>query len=168
LLPEAEQVLAVTSTLAVLEGLHQQITRLEKAVTKRLKHTPAYEQLLTVEGIGEILAQTIILETGNLGRFPSVGDSAAYCRCVRSTKLSNGKRKGQGTVKNGHPSLEWASMEAAQFAIRFHPRVQRFSQRKLAKGPLRLARKSVAHTLARACYYIMRDLVPFDVHKAFG
>ena len=43
-------------------------------------------------------------------------------------------------------------MEAAQFAIRFSPTVQRFYQRKLA----------------RACYYSMRDLVPFDVHKAFG
>jgi len=31
-----------------------------------------------------------------------------------------------------------------------------------------IARKAVAHKLARACYYIMRDLVPFDVHKAFG
>ncbi len=31
-----------------------------------------------------------------------------------------------------------------------------------------LARKTVAHKLARACYYIMRDLVPFDAMKAFG
>jgi len=168
LLPEAAQVLAVTSTLAVLEGLHPQIPSLEKAVTTRLKHTPAYEPLLTVEGIGEMLAQTIVLETGNIGRFPAVGDSAAYCRCVRSTKLSNGQQTGQGNVKNGHPSLEWASMEAAPCAIRFNPRVQRFYQRKLAKSPLMLARKSVAHKLARACYYMMRDLVPFNVHKAFG
>jgi transposase len=168
LLSEAEQGLAVTSPLAVLAGLHQQITRLEKAVPKRLKHTPAYEQLLTVEGIGEILAQTIVLATGHIGRFPSVGDYASYCRCVRSTKLSNGKRKGQGNVKNGKPYLAWAYMEAAQFAIRFNPRVQRFYQRQLAKSHLMLARKSVAHTLARACYYMMRDLVPVDVHKAFG
>ena len=109
MLSEAEQVLAVPSTLAVWEGLHQQSTRLEKAVTKRLQHPPAYEQLLTVEGIGEILAQTIVLETGNLGRFPSVGDYAAYCRGVRSIKRSNGKRKGQGNGKNGQPYLAWAS-----------------------------------------------------------
>jgi hypothetical protein len=53
-------------------------------------------------------------------------------------------------------------MEAAQFAIRFTPIVQRFYQRKAAKRHLMVARKSVAHKLARACYYIMRDLVPFD------
>ena len=59
-------------------------------------------------------------------------------------------------------------MEAAQFAIRFSPTVQRFYQRKQAKGHLMVARKAVAHKLSRACYYIMRDLVPFEVHKAFG
>jgi transposase len=61
-------------------------------------------------------------------------------------------------------------MEAAQFAIRFQPHVQRFYQRKLAKSNKNtvLARKAMAHKLARACYYIMRDHVPFHALKAFG
>jgi len=168
MLPEADQVLAVTSSLAVLDCLRHQIKSLEKAVLKRLKHSPASEQLLTVDGIGAILAQTIVLETGHIGRFPTVGHYASYCRCVTSTKISNGKRKGQGNVKNGNPYLEWAYMEAAQFAIRFSVQVQRFYQRKEAKSHMMLARKAVAHKLSRACYYIMRDLVPFDVQKAFG
>jgi transposase len=170
LLPEADQVLAVTSSLAVLDCLSQQIKTLEQTIQKRLKHTPAYEQLLTVDGIGTILAQTITLETGTIGRFPTVGNYASYCRCVDSTKISNGKRKGQGNVKNGNPYLGWAYMEAAQFALRFNPSAQRFYQRKLAqsKNNTILARKAVAHKLARACYYIMRDLVPFDAMKAFG
>jgi transposase len=168
LLPEAHQVLAVTSSLALLACLSQQIKTLEKAVTTSLQHTPAYEQLLSVDGIGTILAQTIVLETGHIGRFPTVGHYASYCRCVTSTKISNGKRKGQGNSKNGNPYLEWAYMEAAQFAIRFSPTVQRFYQRKQTKSHLMVARKAVAHKLSRACYYIMRDLVPFEVHKAFG
>jgi transposase len=170
LLSEVDQVLAVTSSLAVLDCLSQQIKTLEQTVHKRLKHTPAYEQLLTVDGIGTILAQTITLESGDMGRFPTVGNYASYCRCVNSTKISNGKRKGQGNVKNGNPYLGWAYMEAAQFALRFNARAQRFYQRKLAKSNNNtiLARKPVAHKLARACYYIMRDLVPFDAMKAFG
>ena len=61
-------------------------------------------------------------------------------------------------------------MEAAQFAMRFQPEAQRFSQRKLAKSRNNtvLARKAVAHKLSRACYYMMRDLVPFEATKAFG
>ena len=168
LLPEPDQVLAVTSSLAVLHCLGQQIKALEKLVHKRLQHTPAYEQLQTVDGIGTILAQTIVLETGDIRRFPTVGNYASYCRCVKSRNISNGKRKGQGNVKNGTPYLEWAYMEAAQVALRFRPTVQRFYQRQQAKSPLMIARKAVAHQLARACYYMMRDLVPFNVHQAFG
>jgi len=82
MLSNPEQVLAVTSSLAVLHCLGQQIKTLEKAVQKRLKHTPAYAPLQTVDGIGTILAQTIVLETGDMGRFPPVGNDASYCRCV--------------------------------------------------------------------------------------
>jgi transposase len=170
LLADETQVLAVTSSLVVLDCLKHQIKTLEKTVHKHLHHTPSYEQLLTVQGIGTILAQTISLETGAISRFPTVGHSASYCRCVDSTKLSNGKRKGTGNVKNGNPYLAWAYMEAAQFALRFQPAAQRFYQRKLAKSRNNtiLARKAVAHKLARACYYMMRDLVPYEATKAFG
>jgi transposase len=99
-----------------------------------------------------------------------VGHYASYCRCVDSTKISNGKCKGQGHGKHGNPSLSWAYREAAQYAMRFQPAAQRFYQRKLAKSHKHtiVARKAVAHKLARACYDIMRDLVPLDATKACG
>ena len=109
---------------------------------------------------------------GNRGDQPLSpgGNSASYCRCVDSTQISNGKRNGTGNVKNGHPYLAWAYMEAAQCALRFQPGAQRFDQHKLAQSRNNtvLARKAVAHKLARACYDIMRDLVPFEATQAFG
>src|SRR5499425_2008192 len=59
LLTEEPQVLAITSSLTVLDCLQHQIKTLEQTVQKRLHHTPSYEQLLTVGGIGPIFAQTI-------------------------------------------------------------------------------------------------------------
>lgn len=85
-----------------------------------------------------------------------------------STQVSNGKRQGQGNVKNGNPYLGWAYAEAAHCAMRFNPNVQRYYQRKLAHTTTPGARKTVAHKLARACYHMMRDQVPFDAGKAFG
>src|SRR5262245_32430009 len=95
LLAEESQVLAVTSSLVVLNCLRQQIKRLEQSVHQRLHHTPAYEQLLTVQGIGTILAQTITLETGVISRFPTVGNYASYCRCVdsRSSAMASAKAR---------------------------------------------------------------------------
>src|ERR671938_1880967 len=68
-LTEESQVLAVTSSLLVLDCLRQQIKTLEKTMHQCLNHTRSYEQLLTVQGIGMILAHTITLETGAIKRF---------------------------------------------------------------------------------------------------
>ena len=46
--------------------------------------------------------------------------------------------------------------------------MHRYYQRKQAKTNVPVARKTVAPKLARACYDMMRDQVPFDVAKAFG
>ncbi|GJL63969.1 MAG: hypothetical protein NPIRA04_26230 [Nitrospirales bacterium] len=114
------------------------------------------------------MALTIMLETGELRRFPSVGQFASYCRCVGSTKLSNGKRKGQGNTKNGNKYLAWAFVEAAYFAIRYEPKIRQFYDRKLSKTKVVVARKAAAHKLARACYDVMRDAVPFEVTRVFA
>ena len=59
-------------------------------------------------GIGEMLATTIMLETGHIGRFAQVGNFSSYCRCVESLRESNGKKKGEGNTKNGNKYLAWA------------------------------------------------------------
>jgi transposase len=168
LLPQADRALTVKSNLAVYRCLIEEIDRLEKVVKQRLKLRPSFQPLLTVDGIGVILGLTIMLETGEIGRFPRVGNFASYCRCVDSQKLSNGKRKGSGNTKNGNKYLAWAFVEVANFAIRYNPRAKRFYQRKKERTNGIVAIKAVAHKLARACYYILRDQVPFEVEKAFG
>jgi len=168
LLPNQDLALAVKANLAMIKCADEQIDILERTVTERIKLREEFSFLKTVPGIGQILALTIMLETGQIQRFPTVGDYASYCRCVGSQKLSNGKKKGSGNTKNGNKYLAWAFVEAAHFAIRFNSKIKSFYQRKKAKTQGVVAIKAVAHKLCRACYYIMRDHVAFDVTKAFG
>ncbi len=167
LLGEECLALAVKSNLTIMQCLDGQIHELEKVVKARSKLEPEFKPLLSVSGIGNILGLTIMLETGDIGRFAKVGNYASYCRCVGSEWRSNGKRKGKGNTKNGNKYLAWAYVEAANFAVRYNPQIKRFYQRKRARSNGVVAIKSVAHKLARACYYILRDRVPFDVNKAF-
>jgi len=46
--------------------------------------------------------------------------------------------------------------------------IKRYYRRKRARCNGVVAIKAVAHEPARACYYIIRDRVPFDVNKAFA
>ncbi|MEA3274636.1 MAG: transposase, partial [Pseudomonadota bacterium] len=168
LLPDIDLALAVNSTLAVMRTLDGAIAVLEKRVKGRIGLRPAFKPLLTVSGIGQILGLTIMLETGEIGRFAKVGNYASYSRCVGSEHISNGKRKGRGNRKNGNKYLAWAFVEAANFAVRYNPKIKRYYQRKSARTHRIVAIKTVAHKLARACYYVLRDQVPFDVNKAFA
>lgn len=168
LLPNGYLALAVKANLSVMCSADQQAQLLEQTVMQRVKLRPQFSFLKTAPGIGEILALTIMLETGDIGRFASVGNYASYCRCVGSQKISNGKTKGKGNTKNGNKYLSWAFVEAANFAIRYNAKIKSFYERKKAKTKIVVALKAVAHKLCRACYYIMRDRVAFDITKAFG
>jgi transposase len=160
-------VLAIESNRSIMNALNAQIKVLEQAVIMQAKLDPRYRYLLSIDGIGPILALTIMLETGTIERFQKVGNFTSYCRCVGSEHLSNGKKKGKGNTKNGNKYLAWAFVEAANFAIRFNDQAKRFYQRKMAKRNRVVAIKAVAHKLARASYYVMRDQVAFDSAKLF-
>lgn len=160
--------LAVESNLVVFRCLEKQIKLLERTILQEVKLRQEFVQLKTVDGIGDILALTIMLETGDIRRFAKVGNYVSYSRCVGSKKLSNGKRKGKGNVKNGNKYLAWAFVEAATLAIRYNEKIKSFYQRKRDKSNGMIAIKAVAHKLARACYHILRDQVDFDSAKAFG
>jgi len=168
LVANPDLVLAIKANRAMLQCADEQINILEKSVLDRVKLQPEFGLLTTTPGIGHILALTIMLETGDVGRFATVGDYASYSRCVGSKKITNGKKKGQGNTKNGNKYLAWAYVEAANFAVRYSAKIKSFYQRKKAKTNGIVAIKAVAHKLCRACYYIMKDQVAFDVSKAFA
>jgi len=166
-LPE-DVALAVESNLAVVTTLGAQIELLERRLQERLGERPEYALLTSVPGIGRILAAIILLETGPIERFHAVGNYASYARCVDSQRLSNGKKKGEGNVRNGNKYLVWAFVEAANFALRFNAEAKRFYERKKARTNNVVATKALAHKLARACFHILKERTPFDVRRCFA
>lgn len=159
--------LAMRSQLTVIESINRQIQHIEQTTQHQCARRPEFALLKTVQGVGVTLAQTIMLETGSIHRFPSVGHFSSYCRCVDSKKTSNGKKKGEGNTKNGNKYLAWAFVEAAYFAARFYETAGKFYQRKLAQRNRIVATKALAHKLARASFYVMRDQVPFKPEMLF-
>jgi transposase len=155
------------SHVSVMDFLSDRIKEIEKAVIAHVKIKPEFEVLLTMPGIGIILGLTIMLEVGDISRFPEVGNYSSYCRTVKSEKISNDKKKGKGNQKNGNKYLAWAYVEAANFAIRSYPEVKRFYDRKKAKRNGIVAIKALSNKLARASYYVLRDQVPYDEKKLF-
>jgi transposase len=151
-----------------IDHLTQQIRKIEWVVQKRVILKEPYRYLLTLPGVGKILSLTIMLETGPIDRFETVGEYVSYCRKVPSQWMSNGKCKGAGNRKNGNRYLAWAYSEASDFARQLYPEARAYYQRKMQKTNAAVAHSALANKLSRAGYYVMRDQVPFRPEKLFG
>ena len=160
--------LAGQASKETIDYLTRQIRRIEATIVKRIELREAYRYLLTLWGVGKILALTIMLETGSIDRFAKVGNYVSYCRKVPSQWISNEKAKGKGNKKNGNKYLAWAFSEAAELARRYHAEARAYYNRKMQKSNFMVAHSALAHKLARAAYYIMKDQVPFMPEKLFS
>lgn len=165
--PDQEMQTAVLASVGLIRHLEEEISGIERMITKKLKIRKEFAKLMTVPGIGKILTLTIMLEVGDIRRFPTVGDYSSYCRCVKSTRTSAGKIIGYGNRKNGNKYLSWAYIEAAQAARRFHETVRSYYEKKMAKTNRIVAIKALSHKLTRASYYVMRDQVDYDPGRLF-
>ena len=159
---------ALAANVAVIKTLSAQIAKLEARLRRKVQPRAEFKLLMSTPGIGDILASTIMLETGTIERFAAVGNFSSYARCVDSKRVSNGKKKGEGNVKNGNRYLAWAFIEAAHFARRYCAEAKRFYERKKARTNTTVATKALAHKLARACYHMLKERQPFDVKRCFS
>ena len=154
--------------MGIIGRLTQSIELIEKTVLATASKISYYRKLKTIPGIGMILGMTITMETGDAKRFAESGNFASYCRCVKSQRLSNNKKKGKNNDKCGNKYLAWAFVEAANLAQRFDPQCRQFYDRKKAQVNNILATKALACKLAKAAWHTMSTDQDFNPVLAFG
>jgi transposase len=150
-----------------IDFLTHKIRSIERAIQGKIQLKEPYRYLLTLPGVGTVLALTIMLESGPISRFAKVGNYVSYAIKVSSQWTTNGKKKGKGNKKNGNRYLAWAFSEAAELARRYNSQAKAYYNRKMQKTNFMVAHSALSHKLARAAYYIMRDQVPFKPEKLF-
>jgi transposase len=121
--------------------------------------------LRTVPGIGKILSLVLLYEIHDIHRFPRVQEFVSYCRLVKCAKESAGKRYGTSGAKIGNAYLKWAFSEAAVLFLRNNPAGQKLLTRLAKKHGKGKALTVLAHKLARAIYYMLKQGTAFDLDK---
>ena len=148
----------------------QQIAELDERIESLMKPN-AYSKLLqSIKGCGRILSSVIASELGeNLDRFPSAKHFVSYSRLAPTSKLSNGKSKGESNAKNGNAYLSWAFTELANLVVRFNPEAKAFYDRTFRRVKLRVkAIRILAAKLARAIFKMLETGEVFDIKRCFG
>jgi len=167
-LPEPTKLCAKT-ILEHVELYSRQIPVLDREIRASVRDEPLIPLLQTTPGIGDILAMTIYYEVGDIQRFKSNRKFASYCRLVPPIKSSDGKTSRGKGGKQGNPYLKWAFCQAATLASHHYPKCRQFKERHARRRSGSLGRLKanniLAHKLAIAAYFILRDGVPFDHTK---
>jgi transposase len=151
--------------LALLTYYDELLRDLELSIVQTAKQHDANTLYLlqTVPGIGKILSLVLLYEIHRIERFPSVQDFASYCRLVKCSKESGGKRFGTSGTKIGNAHLQWAFGEAAALFLRNNPQGQKYLARLEKKHDKGKALSILAHKLARAVYSMLKRKVAFEM-----
>jgi transposase len=149
--------------LALLDYYDQQMRDLELAIVKTAQPHDAHTLYLlqTVPGIGTILSLVLLYEMHDLARCPRLQDFVSYCRLVKCTKESAGKRYGTAGAKMGNAYLQWAFAAAAILFLRNNPAGQKFLARLEKKHGKGKSLTVLAPKLARAVYDRLKRRVVF-------
>jgi transposase len=155
-----------------IELLSRQIRDLESFLLSTVAAEPSFELLQTIPGVGKILGLTIYYEMGDVRRFENAKHFCSYARVVPGIAQSGGTTKRGRGSKQGNGYLKWAFCQAAGLAIRYDGPVRKFRDKHLArrrsKSRKLISLSIVAHKLATAAYYVLKDQVPFRKELMFA
>jgi transposase len=146
--------------LCLVDGLRQQIGQFEQRLKRLAEITPDMQRLMSLPGVGVILAATIALEIGEVERFPSAEHLAAYAGTTPRVHSSGGHTRYGRTRPDVNRYLKWAFAEAANSVAVNHTRCPDrhvsglYRQLRQRKGHSK-AIGAVARHLAEATFYLL-------------
>jgi len=151
--------------IEMIYSYDKQIALLEKTLVSQAKKFfhREYPALLSVPGIGKIMALTILFEVDTINRFPTVKDFLSYSRLVKGSVASAGKIKGMTGGKMGNAYLRWAFGQIAITAKRCDPIIRVYAEKIINKHGKFKGNAILGNKIARCVYYMLKKGEVFDI-----
>lgn len=151
--------------LAQLAFLEQQVLEVDAAVEQLVAQLPQ-QYLTTIPGIGPLVAATLLAEIGDIQRFDSVEQLAAYAGIDPAT-FQSGQFNAKQThmSKRGSPYLRRALWLGATLAKRFDPDLRDYYHKRRAEGqPHGVVMGAVCRKLLNRAYVVLKQQRPYRLH----
>src|ERR671914_132000 len=148
----------VTASVWLIDELERQIAEINRRLREGHAHHPYVPLLLSVPGIGSVLAFTIAAEIGALERFSSPERLVGYTGLCPTVKQSGDSDRRGPLTKHGPRYLRWALIEATSHALRPPAYAERYQRNKKRLGKQRGARVAqidIARRLAHAIWHML-------------
>lgn len=157
---------SVKELLQLSRGNLELFTAIQKKLVNALREKPMIrnrvQRLMSIDGVGEILALTWVLEVGDPARFSSSRDAISYCGLCSAQKESAGKAQRGPISKKRNKHLQTMLIEAAKLAPRWNPQLAALHEKALARGNRNRATLAVARKLVEYLLAVDRRDTPFE------
>jgi transposase len=149
-----------------IDALNEQITRIESRMGDLFEVTEEVSLLMTIPGVGFILAVVILTEAGDPERFGRTEQFASYSGMVPRVHESGGRRRYGPLRSDVNHYLKWAFVEAANAVCRQRTRypnrhVSLLYDRVRKRRGHQKAICAVARHLAEATYWVLTKREPY-------
>jgi transposase len=146
----------VESLRDLIEIYDREIVMLEREIHRRLRDDRGYQAVQAINGVGRTIAAIIVVEVGDVTRFPSARHLCSWAGLTPGRRESDRKGHDTGITKQGSKLLRWALIEGIsryhagpRFAAEFHRIAERRGRNK--------ARVAIARRVLTLAYYGLRD-----------
>jgi transposase len=148
---------SVIQMLKLSRGALEMFQSIERILIRTLRENQPLrervERLMSIGGVGEILALTWSLEVGDVERFHSIRQAVSYCGLTSAQRSSADKEQRGPISKQRNAHLQTMLIEAAKLAPRHNAQLAAVHARELERGhrnraTLGVARKLVAYLMA--------------------
>jgi transposase len=130
----------------------------------RKNHQTDYNLLRSIPGIGGYLASVILAECGDIRRFNTEGQFAAFIGLIPGFYNSGASESNSGVTPRCRGQLRSYLVEAAWIAVRKDPELQAYFRKHQGKDVKNIIIK-VAHKMARRILSVIKTETPYQVNK---
>ena len=153
--------LLISTYVSIYNDFNNKIDPIEKQISTIIK--VLNPRMLTIPGIGEISAATILSEYGDIKNFSSPNKMLAFAGLDPSINQSGTLESYGKMVKHGSGHLRYAIMNSAMTILRFSPEFYDYYLKKRSEGKChRVALSHVCKKLIRVIYSLEKNDIDFN------
>ena len=153
--------LLISTYVSTINHFNEKIDPIDKQISTIIKELNP--RMLSIPGLGEISAATILSEYGDIKNFSYPNKMLAFAGLEPSIIQSGTLENNGKMVKHGSGHLRYAIMNIAMSILRYSPTFYDYYQKKRSEGKChRVALSHVCKKLIRVIYSLEKNNTDFD------
>ena len=153
--------LLISTYVSTINHFNEKIDPIDKQISTIIKELNP--RMLSIPGLGEISAATILSEYGDIKNFSSPNKMLAFAGLEPSIIQSGTLENNGKMVKHGSGHLRYAIMNIATSILKYSPTFYDYYQKKRSEGKChRVALSHVCKKLIRVIYSLEKNNIDFD------